>query len=65
MGVHYRLNDKLGAACALATIVGSSNLCSLGTELRGLAHVLDRWLTQKLTRLLTMYGHVDFATEGN
>lgn len=63
MAVHYRLNDKLATACALVTIVGSSNLCSLGMKVPGIDNVVDRWLTQRLTRLLTIYGHADFVTD--
>ena len=65
MGVHYRFNDKVATTCALATIVGSSNLCSLGMRIPGLAKVLDRSLTRKLGRLLETYGHADFITDAS
>jgi predicted sugar kinase len=65
MGVPYRFNDKVATACALATIVGSSNLCSLGMKIPGLAKVLDRSLTRKLGRLLETYGHADFITDAS
>ena len=65
MGVHYRFTDKVATACALATIVGSSNLFSLGVKIPGLAKVLDRSLTRKLGRLLEIYGHAEFVTDAN
>jgi hypothetical protein len=65
MGVHYKFKDKLATGFALATIVGSSNLCSLGMKIPGLAKVLDRSLTRKLGRLLETYGHADFITDAS
>jgi hypothetical protein len=65
MGVHYQFNDKVATACAMATIVGGSNLCALGMKIPGIAKVVDRSLTRKLGRLLQTYGHADFITDAS
>ena len=63
MGVQYGTHDKVATACALATIVASSNLYALGMKIPGVAEILDRRLTRKLARLLKLYGHADFITD--
>ena len=65
MGVHFRWNDKIATACALATIVSNSNLCALGMKIPGVRHWLDRRLTRKLGSLLETYGHADFVTDAS
>ena len=65
MGVHFSLPDKLATACAMITIVSTSNLCSLGMKIPGVATVLDRYLVRKLSHLLTLYGHADFITDAS
>ena len=65
MGVHYKFKDKVATACALATIVSSSNLCDLGMKIPGVRRWLDRRLTRKLGSLLKTYGHADFITDAN
>jgi hypothetical protein len=63
MGVQYGTHDKVATACALATIVASSNLYALGMKVPGVAEILDRRLTRKLASLLKLYGHADFITD--
>jgi len=65
MGVHFKLNDKIATACALATIVSTSNLCALGIKIPGVRHWLDKRLTRKLGSLLETYGHADFITDAS
>ena len=65
MGVHFKLNDKVATACALATIVSNSNLCALGMKIPGVRNWLDRRLTRKLGSLLETYGHADFITDAS
>ena len=65
MGVHFRLNDKIATACALATIVASSNLCSVGMKIPVIRNWLDQRLTRKLELLLKTYGHADFITDAS
>jgi hypothetical protein len=65
MGVHFRFNDKIATACALATIVASSNLCSVGMKIPVIRNWLDQRLTRKLELLLKTYGHADFITDAS
>lgn len=65
MGIHYGAQDKLATAVALATLLSSSNLYTVGMKVPGLADVLDRRLTRRLARLLESYGHADFVTDAS
>ncbi len=65
MGIHYGAQDKLATMVALATLLSSSKLYTVGMKVPGLADVLDRRLTRRLARLLESYGHADFVTDAS
>mgnify|MGYP003669301229 CR=1 FL=1 len=63
LGVHYRLQDKLATAVAIAVLLTSSNAYAFGMRIPGLRSLVDRHLVNKLAALLDSYGHADFITD--